>query len=161
VWDRRRRATKLARNIVIRVPRAQKESSACGDGDIHDQEFRAIRYVVCGRVRAPIVFAAAGATVIAWLLTGPFFSYSDSWQLIMNTWTGVATFLMVFLIQNSQNRDSSAIQAKLDELIRTSSARNTLVGIEKLTPEEIETIRRHIERLAARTIRDDSPHAQG
>jgi len=70
-------------------------------------------------------------------------------------------FLMVFLIQNSQNRDSSAIQAKLDELIRTSSARNTLVGIEKLTREEIETIRQHIERLAARTVRGDPPHAQG
>jgi len=109
----------------------------------------------------PIVFAVAVATVIAWLFTGPFFSYSDSWQSVMNTWTSVATFLMVFLIQNSQNRDSLAIQAKLDELIRTSSARNTLVGIEKLTPEEIETIRQHIERLAARTIRGDSPHAQG
>jgi low affinity Fe/Cu permease len=96
----------------------------------------------------PIVFASAVATVIAWLATGPFFSFSDTWQLVMNTWTSVATFLMVFLIQNSQNRDSSAIQAKLDELIRTSAARNTLLGIEKLTPEEIETIRQSVERLA-------------
>ena len=96
----------------------------------------------------PIVFASAVATVIGWLATGPFFSFSDTWQLVMNTWTSVATFLMVFLIQNSQNRDSSAIQAKLDELIRTSAARNTLLGIEKLTPEEIETIRQSVERLA-------------
>jgi predicted transcriptional regulator len=84
----------------------------------------------------------------AWMVTGPFFSYSDTWQLVMNTWTDVATFLMVFLIQNSQNRDSSALQAKLDELIRTSAARNSFVGIEKLTPEEIETIRQSVEALA-------------
>ena len=87
-------------------------------------------------------------TVVAWMATGPFFSYSDTWQLVMNTWTNVATFLMVFLIQNSQNRDSSALQAKLDELIRTSAARNSLVGIERLTPEEIETIRQSVETLA-------------
>jgi low affinity Fe/Cu permease len=82
------------------------------------------------------------------MATGPFFSFSDTWQLVMNTWTNVATFLMVFLIQNSQNRDSSALQAKLDELIRTSAARNSLVGIERLTPEEIETIRQSVETLA-------------
>jgi low affinity Fe/Cu permease len=96
----------------------------------------------------PIVFGVAALTVVAWLVTGPFFSYSDTWQLVMNTWTNVATFLMVFLIQNSQNRDSSAIQAKLDELIRTSAARNSLVGIEKLTPEEIESVRKSVETLA-------------
>jgi low affinity Fe/Cu permease len=81
----------------------------------------------------PIVFGVATLSVVAWLATGPFFSYFDTWQLVMNTWTNVATFLMVFLIQNSQNRDSSAIQAKLDDLVRTSNARNFLVGIEKLT----------------------------
>jgi low affinity Fe/Cu permease len=96
----------------------------------------------------PVVFVFAILTVVAWMATGPFFSYSDTWQLIMNTWTNVATFLMVFLIQNSQNRDSSALQAKLDELIRTSGARNSLVGIEKLTPEEIESIRQSVEALA-------------
>jgi low affinity Fe/Cu permease len=96
----------------------------------------------------PIVFGVAILTVVVWLLTGPFFSYSDTWQLVMNTWTDVATFLMVFLIQNSQNRDNSAIQTKLDELIRTSAARNSLVGIEKLTPEEIERVRQSVETLA-------------
>jgi low affinity Fe/Cu permease len=96
----------------------------------------------------PVVFGFAIFTVVAWMVTGPFFSFSDTWQLVMNTWTNVATFLMVFLIQNSQNRDSSALQAKLDELIRTSAARNTLVGIERLTPEEIETIRQSVETLA-------------
>jgi low affinity Fe/Cu permease len=82
------------------------------------------------------------------MVTGPVFSYSDTWQLVMNTWTNVATFLMVFLIQNSQNRDSSALQAKIDELIRTSAARNSFVGIENLTPEEIESIRKNVEALA-------------
>jgi low affinity Fe/Cu permease len=96
----------------------------------------------------PIVFGFATLTVGVWLVSGPFFSYSDTWQLVMNTWTDVATFFMVFLIQNSQNRDSSAIQAKLDELIRTSAARNSLVGIEKLTPEDIDRIRQSVETLA-------------
>jgi low affinity Fe/Cu permease len=89
----------------------------------------------------PVVFAAAALTVLLWLVTGPLFSYSDTWQLVMNTWTNVVTFLMVFVIQNSQNRDSAALQAKLDELIRVSEARNTFVGIEQLTPEEIEKLR--------------------
>jgi low affinity Fe/Cu permease len=80
---------------------------------------------------------------VLWLATGPVFAYSDTWQLVMNTWTNVVTFLMVFLIQNSQNRDSSALQAKIDELIRSSAARNTFVGIEQLTPEEIDEIRKY------------------
>jgi low affinity Fe/Cu permease len=87
------------------------------------------------------VFAAAVLTVLLWLVTGPFFAYSDTWQLVMNTWTNVVTFLMVFVIQNSQNRDSAALQAKLDELIRVSEARNFFVGIEQLTPEEIGKLR--------------------
>jgi low affinity Fe/Cu permease len=70
----------------------------------------------------PVAFGIAMITVAVWLGTGPVFSFSDTWQLVMNTWTSVATFLMVFLIQNSQNRDSSAIQTKLDELIRSSAA---------------------------------------
>jgi low affinity Fe/Cu permease len=96
----------------------------------------------------PAVFIFAILTVVAWMVTGPVFSYSDTWQLVMNTWTNVATFLMVFLIQNSQNRDSSALQTKIDELIRTSAARNSFVGIENLTPEEIESIRQNVEALA-------------
>ena len=105
----------------------------------------------------PAVFAFAILTVIAWMVTGPVFSYSDTRQLVMNTWTNVATFLMVFLIQNSQNRDSSALQAKLDELIRTSAARNSFVGIENLTPEEIESIRKSVEALARK--RSQTPNA--
>jgi low affinity Fe/Cu permease len=86
--------------------------------------------------------------VLIWAITGPLFDYSDTWQLIINTATTIVTFLMVFLIQNSHNRDGAAIQAKLDELIRTSTAQNTFVGIERLTDEEIDTIREKCERRA-------------
>jgi low affinity Fe/Cu permease len=98
----------------------------------------------------PSVFVAAVVTVLVWLSTGPFFQFSDTWQLVMNTLTSVITFLMVFLIQTSQNRDSTALQAKLDELIRVSTAKNLFVGLEHLSPDEIEEIRRtvhgHLER---------------
>jgi low affinity Fe/Cu permease len=98
----------------------------------------------------PSVFIVAVMTVLNWLVTGPFFQFSDTWQLVMNTLTSVITFLMVFLIQTSQNRDSTALQAKLDELIRVSTAKNLFVGLEHLSPDEIEEIRRtvhgHLER---------------
>jgi low affinity Fe/Cu permease len=97
--------------------------------------------------RAP-TFVAAVAVVLVWAITGPLFGYSDTWQLVINTGTTIVTFLMVFLIQNSQNRDGAAIQAKLDELIRVSTARNSFVGIEHLTDEELDDIRSRCERLA-------------
>jgi low affinity Fe/Cu permease len=81
-------------------------------------------------------------TVVLWLVTGPIFAYSDTWQLVMNSWTNVVTFLMVFVIQNSQCRDSPALQAKIGELIRAGAARNSFVGIEQLTPEEIDATRK-------------------
>jgi low affinity Fe/Cu permease len=86
-------------------------------------------------------FLIAASTIVIWGVTGPIFHYSDSWQLIINTGTTIVTFLMVFIIQNTQNRDGAAIQAKLDELIRVSKARNSLIGIEALTQEEIAEIR--------------------
>jgi low affinity Fe/Cu permease len=89
----------------------------------------------------PATFLIAAIVILAWAITGPIFHYSDTWQLIINTGTTIVTFLMVFVIQNTQNRDGAAIQAKLDELIRVSAARNALIGIETLTQEEIAEIR--------------------
>ena len=88
-----------------------------------------------------ITFLFAVLIIIAWAVTGPIFHYSDTWQLIINTGTTIITFLMVFIIQNTQNRDGAAVQAKLDELIRVSSAQNALIGIEHLTEDEISEIR--------------------
>ena len=83
---------------------------------------------------------------MVWGVTGPLFGYSDSWQLVINTGTTIVTFLMVFLIQNTQNRDAAAMQAKLDELIRSvEAARGQFIGIEHLTEEQIEAIRDKLE----------------
>jgi low affinity Fe/Cu permease len=95
-----------------------------------------------------LTFMIALGTVIVWAATGPLFHYSDTWQLVINTSTTIVTFLMVFLIQNSQNRDGAALQVKLDELIRVSEAHNSFVGIEHLTDEELEEIRIKCERRA-------------
>jgi low affinity Fe/Cu permease len=88
----------------------------------------------------PITFLLAAFIIIVWAIAGPIFHYSDTWQLIINTGTTIITFLMVFIIQNTQNRDSAAVQAKLDELIRVSAAQNALIGIEHLTQDEISDI---------------------
>jgi low affinity Fe/Cu permease len=96
----------------------------------------------------PATFALAVASIVAWGATGPLFHYSDTWQLVINTATTIITFLMVFVIQNSQNRDGTAIQVKLDELIRVSAAKNFFVGIEHLTEEEIEQLRTMCENRA-------------
>jgi low affinity Fe/Cu permease len=89
----------------------------------------------------PVTFALSLVLILAWALTGPLFRYSDTWQLIINTGTTIVTFLMVFLIQNTQNRDGAAIQAKLDEIIRASAAQNRFIGIEDLTEEELQDLR--------------------
>ena len=97
----------------------------------------------------PWAFAAALFTIIAWALTGPVFGFSDTWQLVVNTGTTIVTFLMVFLIQNTQNRDGSAIQLKLDELIRsTRGAHNALLDLEELTQEELNNFLKTYQKLA-------------
>jgi low affinity Fe/Cu permease len=102
----------------------------------------------------PATFCLAVGLVLAWLLSGPLFGFSDTWQLVINTGTTIITFLMVFLIQNSQNRDAAAVQIKLDELIRaTRQARNTLLDLEELDEDELERFRNRYERLARRARR--------
>ena len=86
--------------------------------------------------------------VVLWLVAGPFFNYSDSWQLVINTGTTIATFLMVFLVQNTQNRHARALHLKLDELLRSiKSARNALINLEECTDEEMEVLKQQFEKL--------------
>jgi low affinity Fe/Cu permease len=97
----------------------------------------------------PVVFSLAAAVIVLWLITGPFFGFSDTWQLIINTGTTIVTFLMVFLIQNTQNRDSEAMHIKLDELIRAiDGAHNALLNLEDLGEKELDRIRADYTRLA-------------
>jgi low affinity Fe/Cu permease len=101
----------------------------------------------CGR---PRVFTLAVGVIAVWVITGPLFGFSDTWQLVINTGTTIITFLMVFLIQNTQNRDTEAIQIKLDELIRaTQGAHNALLDLEELEGESLDTFRSRYQALAA------------
>jgi low affinity Fe/Cu permease len=101
----------------------------------------------------PAVFTAACAIVVIWAVSGPVFGYSDTWQLVINTGTTIITFLMVFLIQNTQNRDNAALHSKLDELIRASKAHNKFIGIETLPEEEITELHEACEAEAGKAPR--------
>ncbi len=101
----------------------------------------------------PVAFLLCMLSVIVWAATGPIFKFSETWQLVINTGTTIVTFLMVFLIQNSQNRDGQAIQTKLDELIRASDAQNEFMGIEHLTDKELDLLHNKCERAARESAR--------
>lgn len=102
--------------------------------------------VVTGK---PSTFFLAVAIILIWAMTGPLFGFSDTWQLVINTGTTIITFLMVFLIQNTQNRDTEALQIKLDEMIRaTSSARNAMLDLEEMEGDELDAIRKEYLKLA-------------
>src|SRR3989442_10836428 len=102
----------------------------------------------------PVTFGLAVLVIVAWAVTGPLFHYSDTWQLVINTGTTIVTFLMVFLIQNTQNRDSVAMQIKLDELLRAvKGAHTALADLEDLTEEELEQFKAHYVRLAGEAKR--------
>jgi len=110
--------------------------------------FRKFAQVVSRIVGTSWVFFVAVAVVLVWAVTGPMFHYSDTWQLVINTGTTIITFLMVFLIQNTQNRDAKAIHLKLDELIRgVKGARTGLVNLEELSDEDLEKLHQEFERL--------------
>jgi low affinity Fe/Cu permease len=115
-----------------------------------NRQFTRIAEAVAHATGQPATFIACCVVVVAWALTGPLFGFSDTWQLIINTGTTVVTFLMVFLIQNTQNRDGAALQTKLDELIRVTAASNQFIGIEHLTEQEVKEFRANRERAAKR-----------
>jgi low affinity Fe/Cu permease len=112
-----------------------------------DRVFTAIAARIATSTGQPQAFILALGIIVLWGVTGPFFGFSDTWQLVVNTATTIVTFLMVFLIQNSQNRDAAAMQAKLDEMLRAlDRAREQFIGIEHLTDRQIEDIRAALER---------------
>ena len=107
------------------------------------------------QVGSPVSFGLAIAAVVIWAVTGPVFGWSDTWQLVINTGTTIVTFLMVFLIQSTQSRDTRAIHLKLDELIRVNQqARNSLLNLEDLSEAEIEQVKKTFDRL----VRRDQPN---
>ncbi|MDQ6432765.1 low affinity iron permease family protein [Mesorhizobium sp. LHD-90] len=115
-----------------------------------EKHFTKIANKVAYAAGKPVTFILCVGIIALWAVSGPLFGFSDTWQLIINTGTTIVTFLMVFLIQNTQNRDGAALQTKLDELIRTSKAKNHFIGIEHLTETELEEIRKKCEQAANR-----------
>jgi low affinity Fe/Cu permease len=127
-----------------------------------DRFFTAIATRLSGWVGDSIAFILALGVVAAWAVTGPIFHYSDTWQLIINTGTTIVTFLMVFLIQNAQNRDAAAMQAKLDEIIRAiEPARGQFIGLEHRTDSEIQQIRTALEAECAEEEPDTPKSRRG
>lgn len=126
-----------------------------------DDLFRRFAHHIAQAVGSAWAFAVAMVVVLAWASTGPLFHFSETWQLVINTGTTIITFLMVFLIQNSQNRDARALHLKLDELIlATKDARNRIANVEALSDAELETLQREFERLAAQGGPDAELHAR-
>jgi low affinity Fe/Cu permease len=116
--------------------------------------FRKFAHKSATIVGSPTAFLVGLVAVIVWAVTGPTFHYSDTWQLVINTSTTIVTFLMVFLIQNTQNRDAKAMQLKLDELIRSvGTARNRLINLENLSDEELSTLEKEFQKLQDRVQR--------
>src|SRR5213078_3477498 len=119
-------------------------STRCREG------FRSCAHKISNAVGSPWAFTVAFLLIVAWIVTGPMFHYSDTWQLVINTATTIITFLMVFIIQNTQNRDTAAIQIKLDELIRaTRGAHNAILDLEQLDEDQLEAYLKRYEALAA------------
>ena len=126
-------------------------SGAATPADARLSPFARVANSVARLTGRPATFAVCCVVIVIWAVSGPFFHYSDTWQLIINTGTTIITFLMVFLIQNTQNREGIALQAKLDELIRvTAQARNDLVAAEQLPEERVIEIKEEVERLSMR-----------
>src|SRR5688572_621571 len=109
----------------------------------------------------PLTFAIAVSVIVVWAITGPIFGFSDTWQLVINTCTTIVTFLMVFLIQSTQNRDTEAIQVKLDEIIRAiGSAQNELLDLEELEEADLDRVRETYRELAQKARRERQPRGR-
>jgi low affinity Fe/Cu permease len=117
------------------------------------ESFHSAAHKVSSIVGSAWAFTASLAIVAGWLVTGPFFHFSDTWQLVINTATTIITFLMVFIIQNTQNRDTRAIQLKLDELLRAvHGARNRLVALETFTDEQLDDLQKEFEKVRKKAV---------
>jgi low affinity Fe/Cu permease len=129
--------------------RATLPTSSLGGvaSDRHASWFRDLANKTAHYTGKPVTFGLAVGVVTIWAVTGPIFHYSDTWQLVINTGTTIVTFLMVFLIQATQNRDTTAIHLKLDELIRASRARNSIIAVEELGDDELTALKTQIARL--------------
>lgn len=136
-------------------PSRRQPAQDRADGNIRKRSlFTRFSQAVARYTGKPVAFVAAAAVIVIWAATGPFVGFNDTWQLIINTSTTIVTFLMVFIIQNSQNRDTAAIQIKLDELIsKLEGPREILLDLEELDESELEKIRREFERLAEKARR--------
>ena len=121
--------------------------------------FEKFASAVCKATGSTPAFITAFGIVVVWALSGPFFDYSETWQLVINTGTTIITFLMVFLIQKAQNKDSLAIQLKLNELVASSElSSNSLVDIESMTEEEMEVVQKYYRKLSALSKKEESLH---
>jgi low affinity Fe/Cu permease len=123
--------------------------------------FRRFSHAVSEATGTPWAFILAVSTIVIWAFTGPIFGFSDTWQLVINTGTTIVTFLMVFLIQNTQNRDAKAMHLKLDELLRgVQGARTDLVNLEDLTDEELQDLQHQFEQIRQRAARNQDVTAK-
>jgi low affinity Fe/Cu permease len=130
--------------LTPRRPLPMDDTSVRTFGSLHEL-FRRLAHTTAYIIGTPVAFMIAMVTIIAWALSGPVFHYSDTWQLVINTGTTIVTFLVVFMIQNTQNRDSQAIHLKLDELIRSvATARNALVDVEDRPDAELARLQREM-----------------
>ena len=140
-------------NTIRRSPPSEGERRLQAKKHVQEAQSPGIRFArlaskTAALVGSPWAFLLAAASVVVWGVLGPFYHYSDTWQLVINTATTVVTFLIVFLIQNTQNRDAKAIHLKLDEVIRSiRKADNEMIDIEKLSDEELEELAKHYERI--------------
>jgi low affinity Fe/Cu permease len=138
-----------------------EQSSGCPAKPNGNDWFRRVAQKTSQLIGCAWAFMLALVIILAWALSGPFFHFSDTWQLVINTGTTIVTFLVVFLIQNTQNRDAKAIHLKLDELIHAmKGARNQLINLENLTDDELANLQREFERIRKRNTPPAKPKTE-